>query len=49
MTSLGRKKMAVQLISKQKSGGTATQIFRSDKGRSKGRSKGERSRVGTEK
>ena len=49
MASSGQDKVAGQLISKQKSGDIATQIFRSERGKSKGKSKGERSRVGKEK
>ena len=47
MASSGRKKMAGRLASKRKSGDTATQIFRSDRGKSERRSEGEKGRVGT--
>ena len=41
--------MAGRLICKKKNGDTAIQIFRSNRDRSKGRSKREKSKVGTEK
>lgn len=45
IASSGREKMTGRLTSKQKSGNISTPIFKSNRSRCKGRSKGEKSRI----
>ncbi len=49
MASSGRKKVAGRLARKRKSSDAAAQILKGDRGRSEGRSEGERNRVGANK
>lgn len=49
MASSGQEKVTGRLISKQKSGDNVIQIFRSNRGKNKEKSKREKSGVGSEK
>ncbi len=48
MAGSSREKVAGRPAGKRESGDAATQIFKGDRGRSKGRSKGKRARIGEE-